>query len=194
MIDTERRQGLPEQDYGHRAGDLPDPLQGIEDLGASIDEVLQDTTEVEIAILLSPELDDLESLFAEAVGIAKETAEAKKSRERIKQGGLSAAERAADAERIRLWELKHEWVATANVAAFEEHVCLACDTAHRIFTSLMIRQRHRNLNNGAMRWQTVAVATPGLPNEVAIRRIEHGMCEDCADTNGWDLSIWTEWK
>lgn len=188
----QRSEGNPSLAYGRRETDLPDPLQDIEDIGESIETALGAHTEVEIAVLCHPQPDDLETLFAEAMHGARESAEAKNARERIKRGGLSAVERAADAERIRQWELKHEWIAVANVAAFEEHVCMACDTAHRVFTGVLIRQRHRNLQNGAMRWQPGTVKT-GLASEVAIRRIEQPMCEDCAESNGWDLSTWTTW-
>jgi hypothetical protein len=187
MFDN-RRHGAQEAAYHHhRASALPDPLQELEDLGAAINAPQAQPQPA------TNDLDDLESLFSEAMAGAREVAEARTARERIKRGGQTAAERAADAERIKAWEAKHEWIAQANVAAFEEIVCTTCDTAHRVFTGLMQRQKHRTQGHGAMRWQAQAQATAGLPNEVAIRRVERVMCEDCAPGFGWPLDVWTEW-
>ena len=85
--------------------------------------------------------DPLAELLAESLAATREALEAKQARERAKRGGQSAAEAAEDAERIRRWELAHEWKAVANVALFERHTC-ACGRHQTIFRQLMTRQQH----------------------------------------------------
>lgn len=134
---------------------------------------------------------DLDDLLAESLAAAREEAEAKQARERAKRGGQSASEAAEDAERIRRWELAHEWKAVANVALFERHTC-ACGRHQTIFRQLMTRQQHRHLRD-SQRWQRVDASLANLPNEVVVQKWETPMCPACAPQAGFEFRNVTEW-
>lgn len=140
------------------------------------------------------DLDPLEALFQESIAASREAQAAKDARERVKRGGLTSAEQAADAERIRRWELAHEWKPVANVALFERHRC-ACGRQRTIFRQLMQRQEHRHMH-GAMRWQQVESSRLDLPSEVAVQKWESPMCPDCISGHGYSFEQGkvTEWQ
>lgn len=137
------------------------------------------------------ESDPLDDLLAESLAASREALEAKLARERRKRGGQSAEQQAEDAERIRRWELAHEWRPVANVALFERHEC-ACGKHHTIFRQLMTRQRHRHLRD-SQRWQQADAALADLPNEVVVQKWETPMCPTCAPQAGFEFRRVTEW-
>jgi hypothetical protein len=139
------------------------------------------------------DLPDLSDLLAESLTSARETAAAKASRQRLAKGGLTAAEREADAQRIREWEAKHEWEAAANVALFHIFEC-GCGSSAKIFEGMYRRETHRHLKHGAARHVAVESAKADLPNEVAVRVTETAVCGKCMDEKGWDLTNATEWQ
>jgi len=136
--------------------------------------------------------DPLNELLAESLAAAREQLEAKAARERAKRGGLSAAQQPEDAERIRRWELAHEWKAVANVAMFERHTC-ACGRHQTIFRQLMTRQQHRHLRD-SQRWQRADASLADLPNEVVVQKWETPMCPACAPQAGFEFRNVTEWQ
>lgn len=136
--------------------------------------------------------DPLDELLAESLAATREALEAKQARERAKRGGLSAAQQAEDAERIRRWELAHEWRAVANVALFERHTC-ACGRHQTIFRQLMTRQQHRHLRD-SQRWQQADASLANLPNEVVVQKWETPMCPACAPQAGFEFRNVTEWQ
>lgn len=131
--------------------------------------------------------DELDSLLSESLASVRESAAAKAAKERMKRGGLSAAEQAADAERIRRWELAHEWRPEANAALFERLTC-RCGSHSTIFKQLLQRQVHRHLRS-SQRWQAVAASRADLPNEVIFKEVKTAMCPACASAAGFDLSL-----
>ena len=135
--------------------------------------------------------DPLNELLAESLAATREQLEAKAARERAKRGGLSAAQQAEDAERIRRWELAHEWKAVANVALFERHTC-ACGRHQTIFRQLMTRQQHRHLRD-SQRWQRADASLADLPNEVVVQKWKTPMCPACAPQAGFEFRNVTEW-
>ena len=140
-----------------------------------------------------PDLPSLDDLLSESVAAVKETAEAKAARLRLAKGGLSKAERDADAERIKRWESAHEWQAAANVALFHIFEC-GCGSSAKIFEGMYRREEHRHLKHGAMRHIAVDSALASLPNEVAVRMTQTPTCGKCMDKMGWDLTNATEWQ
>lgn len=136
--------------------------------------------------------DPLNELLVESLAAAQEQLEAKAARERAKRGGLSAAQQAEDAERIRRWELAHEWKAVANVALFERHTC-ACGRHQTIFRQLMTRQQHRHLRD-SQRWQRADASLADLPNEVVVQKWETPMCPACSPQAGFEFRNVTEWQ
>lgn len=129
---------------------------------------------------------DLDDLLAESMVSVKAEREAKAARERLKRGGLSAADQAADAERIRQWELANEWKVVANVAMFERYRC-ACGRQQTIFRQLMQRQQHRHLRD-SMRYQRAETQKADLPNEIAVQKWEVPMCTHCSPAAGFDFN------
>lgn len=136
---------------------------------------------------------ELDALLGQAMADVKETEKAKEARERLKRGGLSAEERAADAARIADWESKHEWRAVANVALFLETGCSHCNTVSMAFSHYMQKQEHRHLRN-SFRWQATTQIKTDLPNEVVIQTKFTAMCEDCAPSRGWLMENATVWE
>ena len=135
---------------------------------------------------------ELDELLEESMAAARERLEAKAAHDRAKRGGQSAAEQAEDAERIRRWELAHEWKTVANVALFERHTC-ACGRHQTIFRQLMTRQQHRHLR-GSQRWQQADASIANLPNEVVVQKWETPMCPACAPHAGFEFRNVTEWQ
>jgi hypothetical protein len=139
------------------------------------------------------DLPDLSDLLAESVASVKESAEAKASRQRIARGGLSTAEREADAQRIRDWEAKHEWQDVANVALFHVFEC-GCGASCKVFEGMYRRQTHRHLKHGAQRHVAVGTAMASLQNETAVRVTEVEVCGKCLAEKGWDLTNAADWE
>lgn len=139
------------------------------------------------------DLPDLNDLLAESVASVKESAEAKASRQRIARGGLSTAEREADAQRIRDWEAKHEWQDAANVALFRVYEC-GCGASCKVFEGMYRRQTHRHLKHGAQRHVAVDTAVASLQNETAVRVTEVEVCGKCLAEKGWDLTNAADWE
>lgn len=136
--------------------------------------------------------DPLAELLAESLAATREALEAKAARERAKRGGQSPAQQAEDAERIRRWELAHEWKPVANVALFERHTC-ACGRHQTIFRQLMTRQQHRHLRD-SQRWQQAEASIASLPNEIVVQKWESPMCPACAPQAGFEFRNVTEWQ
>lgn len=136
--------------------------------------------------------DPLNELLAESLAATREALEAKAARERRKRGGQSAEQQAEDAERIRRWELAHEWKAVANVALFERYTC-ACGRHQTIFRQLMTRQQHRHLRD-SQRWQQADAALTDLPNEVVVQKWQTPMCPACSPQVGFEFRNVTEWE
>lgn len=136
--------------------------------------------------------DPLDELLAESLAATREALEAKQARERRKRGGQSAEQQAEDAERIRRWELAHEWKAVANVALFERYTC-ACGRHQTIFRQLMTRQQHRHLRD-SQRWQQADAALADLPNEVVVQKWSTPMCPACSPQVGFEFRDVTEWQ
>lgn len=145
------------------------------------------------AVAPASDFDDLNALLGEAMAATKETEQAKLARERLKRGGLSAAEREADAARIADWEARHEWRAEANVALFVEITCETCNTYSTSFSHFMQRQVHRHLRD-SQRWTTVDNCKADLPNEVVLQKKLTAMCDECAPAKGWLLESATTWE
>ena len=141
----------------------------------------------------SAPLPSLDDLLSESLGSVKETAAAAAARKRLARGGLSQAEREADAQRIREWEAKHEWEDVANVALFRVYEC-GCGSSYKIFEGMYRRQLHRHLKHGAQRHLACELADAKLPNETAIRTSEVEVCGKCLASKGWDLTNAAEWE
>jgi hypothetical protein len=137
------------------------------------------------------DIDPLDALLAESLAESREQLEAKLARDRAKRGGQSAAQKAEDDERIRRWELAHEWKAIANVALFERYRC-ACGRQSTIFRQLMTRQQHRHLRD-SQRWQRAESSIADLPNEVVVQKWDSPMCPSCAPQAGFEFRNVTEW-
>jgi len=136
---------------------------------------------------------ELDALLGQAMADVKDAEKTKEARERLKRGGLSAEERAADAARIADWERKHEWRAVSNVALFLETGCAHCNTVSMAFSHYMQKQEHRHLRN-SFRWQTTTEIKTDLPNEVVVQTKFTAMCEDCAPSRGWPMDNATTWE
>lgn len=162
-----------------------------EDTGIETPDVLEDLMNETRQQALT-DTDPLDELLAESMAATKEALEAKLARERRKRGGQSAEQQAEDAERIRRWELAHEWKPVANVAMFERHVC-ACGRHQTIFRQLMTRQQHRHLRD-SQRWQQADAALTDLPNEVVVQKWETPMCPACSPQVGFEFRNVTEWQ
>lgn len=136
------------------------------------------------------DLPELEDLLGEATAHQRDVKAAAEARERLRRGGLTVAERQADAARIREWEAKHEWAAQANVARFVESRCENCtgeddeDGYTYLFTGLFERQTHRHIKD-ATRWVKVTTAKAALPNEVMVAREVTQMCGECCEGIGF---------
>lgn len=137
-------------------------------------------------------LSDLDALLKESVATRNETVAAKAAKERLRKGGQSARERAEDQARLTAWEAAHEWVNRANVAYFERTVC-QCGAVTQLFIGLMQRREHRHLR-ATMDWKAAATSLAGLPNEVAHRTRQVGMCAECASVKGWATEVAYAWE
>lgn len=153
----------------------------------------QDTELEDLLAESTTTADPLEELLAESLTATREAREAKAARERRKRGGQSAAQQAEDAERLRRWELAHEWKPVANVALFERHTCNSCGRHQTIFRQLMQRQQHRHLRD-SQRWQQVEASKADLPNEVVVQKWETPMCPACAPQAGFEFKNVMEWQ
>jgi len=162
-----------------------------DETGADTPDVLEDLMNETRADALA-DTDPLAELLAESLAATREELEAKAARERRKRGGQSAAEAAEDAERLRRWELAHEWKPVANVALFERHTCDSCGRHQTIFRQLMTRQQHRHLRD-SQRWQQAEGALTDLPNEVVVQKWSSPMCPACAPQAGFEFRNVTEW-
>jgi hypothetical protein len=138
-------------------------------------------------------LPSLSDLLSESLADTKSAIAAKSARQRLARGGLSAAKREADAQRIREWEAKHEWEDVSNVALFRIYKC-GCGSTCEIFEGMYRRQAHRHLKHGAQRHLACEVADAKLPNEVATRTSQTEVCGKCMDAKGWDFTHATEWE
>lgn len=177
------------EDPATDSSELPDePLPTGRQLAADADTELED-------LLTESQADDsdpLAELLAESLAATREALEAKAARDRAKRGGQSATQQAEDAERIRRWELAHEWKAVANVALFERHEC-ACGRHQTIFRQLMTRQQHRHLRD-SQRWQQADASLTDLPNEVVVQKWQTPMCPACSPQAGFEFRNVTEWQ
>lgn len=144
---------------------------------------------------------DLDALLGESVAQRDAEREAKAARERLRKrssgSGRTPEEIAADEARVRDWEMKHDWQATAAVALFEKHKCVNCGRGHTIFRQLMLKQQHRVFPD-TTRWQQVdeiAEQYADLPKEIQVEKWEAGMCTNCAGEFGFDfqLTAVSEW-
>lgn len=145
---------------------------------------------------------DLDALLGESVAQRDAEREAKAARDRLRRrgtgSGRSLEEIAADEERVREWEMKHDWEATAAVALFEKHKCTGCGRAQTIFRQLMLKQQHR-VFPATTRWQQVdeiADELADLPREIQVQKWEAGMCTNCASELGFDFknTAVSEWQ
>lgn len=130
-------------------------------------------------------LEDLDDLLASAVAQRDEAKAGVVMREKLKKGGISAAERLETEARIREWEMRHVWNTTANVAVFE-HVSCACGFYAEVFSHLMHRQTHKHLAN-TTRLIVADVWAAGVPQIVAKQHSEVDICSECAAGKGWDM-------
>lgn len=136
-------------------------------------------------------LNDLESLLMESVAIRDEEREAKAAQERLRKrsgSGRTPEEIAEDEARVREWELKHQWEATAAVALFEKHKCTNCGRSQTIFRQLMLKQKHRQFAD-TWRWQQVDQIPEDsqLEAEIQVQKWETGMCTLCSHEFGFDF-------
>lgn len=148
------------------------------------------------------DFDDLDALLGESVTLRDTEREAKAARDRLRKRGAGSGrtpeEIAADEARVREWEMKHDWEATAAVALFEKHKCTCCGRAQTIFRQLMLKQQHR-IFPATTRWQQIdeiADELSELPREIQVQKWETGMCTNCAEGFGFDfqqvaVSEWT---
>lgn len=136
------------------------------------------------------EVDDLDNLLSESLVIRDELREVQAIRERLKRkhsgSGRTPQEVAEDEARVREWELRNDWEATANVALFERHRCNGCRRQQTIFRQLMLRQVHRTLAD-TTRWQQVNETVAELPYEIQVQKWESPMCTNCSDAFGFDF-------
>jgi len=133
-------------------------------------------------------MDELDSLLNESLSIVRDIAEAKAARERVKRGGQSAEDKAADAARIASWEAQHVWKPEANVARFVEQECRSCGDCQYIFTGLLQRQSHRHIKtDGSQRWVQADKQIVALPNEVMLAHTDVPFCIECSDVAGFML-------
>lgn len=177
--------GAPEGDAEADADDeylTPEGEQAKDDLD-DLEDLITESVE---AAKANP-LINLHDLLIESVGLTRDEAAAKASRDRLKRGGQSAREAKEDAERLALWEQRHEWMQVASVAMFDHFDC-ACGEHRSVFNGLFIRE-DRKTGTG-VRWRRVSGLDEGkgLQREVAAREHHTSMCAACATEQGWDLS------
>ncbi len=135
-------------------------------------------------------MDELELLLQESVNLQtekKKVAEAQKRRKQV--FGVTASERAEDAERIAAWEAAHVWRSEAAVARFLEQECLHCGDCQYLFSGLLERQSSRTAQrmDRAKRWIAVDTINPDLPKETMLVRREVDFCMECVEEHGFDL-------
>lgn len=138
-------------------------------------------------------LDPLDALLAESMETVKQNKEAKLARERLKRGGQSAAQIAEDAERIRQWELAHEWTIVANVAFWERHECDGCGHHQTIFRQFMHRQVHNRMAK-TERWVEADKMSAEHPSETLVQKWSTPMCPRCCEQQGFPFRNVQEMK
>ena len=180
---------------------LPAPDDGLGELSDMLDECELDPPTITMGEGAGlPDLDDLDSLLNESVKLRDEAREAKAAADRLKRryasgSGRTAEEVAEDEARVREWELRHNWEATANIALWERHRCVNCGRQQTIFRQMMLKQRHRVFPD-TVRWQQTDETVDGLPAENLVQKWEVGMCTNCAGEFGFgfqDVPV-GEWK
>lgn len=129
--------------------------------------------------------DDLDSLLSESIALRDEAAATKGLREKLKRGGLAAAERAEIEASIRDWEARREWDTIANVAVWEKHEC-QCGGVNMYFSHVMHKQQHKE--QSVIRYVATDKVLLDLPNLVAVQGMTTPMCPGCADREGFDLT------
>lgn len=140
------------------------------------------------------DLADLDTLFKQIMTEANTEAQAKKAKERLKRGGQTAIEVAADMALVQKWEAMHLWLPKATVAAFIAYHCKCCGATNRVFTGLMEKQLSRQ-DATTKRWVAVGRADPNLPREIGTRGESVAMCEQCLLVNwGCAMPSQEEWK
>lgn len=165
----------------------PPPVQTPDD---DLDDLLEESLEAEAEAEPASETEaDLDDLLAESVALRDDAKAAAEARDRLRKrhagSGRSAAEIAADEARVREWELRNDWEATANVALFERYKC-QCGRQQTIFRQIMQRQVHRQYQ-ATERWQVVETTDPDLPSEIMVQKWTTGMCTNCASDHGFDF-------
>lgn len=167
--------------------------QQEEELNAELDALIAEDVAGKPPVA-ADDMSELDDLLEEAMAGQRDAAAAKAARERLKRGGLSAAERAEDAARIAAWEAAHEWEAVASVAVWHQLRC-SCVTAMSVtvFQGLFTRETHRRLK-ALQRWRRVEAADAKLPPETAIRVVPVPMCAACSEGKGWSFDNAYLWK
>jgi hypothetical protein len=135
----------------------------------------------------------LDDLLSESLGIAKDVAEIKVARKAI-SAGLATKEQAGELKaRVRVYEMKTEWIAVAEVMLFDVQTCRNCGAHHHHFQGFFQHQHHRNHEIG--RWvpsSSSPQGTESLRKEVEQNFVEVEACSNCCDTFGHHFSTETE--
>lgn len=140
------------------------------------------------------ELSSLDDLLSESLAIRDEAQATKAMREKLKRGGMPAAERAEIEAKVREWEARKEWLPVATVAVFE-HMSCDCGYFSETFSHVMHKQTHRQKSN-LTRYVQATTVLPDLPQLVAKQHHEVSICAECATEKGWNLeqAIDIEWE
>jgi hypothetical protein len=163
---------------GEIALDQLDRLESLEGEGPDVEELL--------FIEAPSDVFSLDDLLSESMVAAAERDRMKLLRKKVAEGKAPAAERNADIELLRQWELKREWNKSANVICFERCKCIGCGQFHSIFMGYFERQIHKT-NTKLERLVKVEKFASDLTKEV--RYSDHNVptCEDCAEFAGFPV-------
>ena len=154
-----------------------------------LDEELEGLLVPETAGSDEGDFSDLDALLGEAMAERNDAQKVVDARKKAKGGfGLSAE----DAERVRQWELRKEWLPVSNTAIFKRYVC-ACGFHSTVFEGLFLEQRHRHSSH-ANRWTAAEASRANLPNDTAIRVKSIPMCQRCAESKGFSLKTDIIWE
>jgi hypothetical protein len=133
------------------------------------------------------DLPDLDDLLGTAVAEQHDKLSAKKARDRLAKGGLTAAEREEDLTRLRDWEARNLYRPVANVARFVESTCDRCGTYCYLFTGLFERQVHRHVAT-TQRYTSIETMKPDLDNEVMVASQTTPFCTQCMKGLGFSFN------
>lgn len=140
----------------------------------------------ELDLLLSSsqqpvEIDDfagLDKLLRESLHAGEEAKRVKAARRALAEGGITKAEREANAALVQAWELKREWTPIAYTIMFNTQQCSHCGSEHRHFVGIFQQQEHKT--SKIARWVPTGAHTHDLPKNRKENIENVGVCCGCA--------------